>query len=296
MKRRDALRAGMALASSTALGACDDVRRARSTSSSSPTEVHVPSDRSPTLFVAHGAPPLLDDAAWMAELSALGSALGKPKALLVLSAHWEARPLSLGATSPQPLVYDFYGFPRRFYELRYDAPGAPELATEIERLLGRGNVTRDERRGLDHGVYVPLLPMFPSADVPVLQASLPSLEAPALLELGTKLAPLRDQGVLVVASGFVTHNLRSLGRHPSGPPSWATDFDAWVADALNRHDYDALAQYAARAPGVRESLPTHEHFAPLLVAAGAAMGEPVAHPIEGWAFGSFSKRSTVFGG
>jgi 4,5-DOPA dioxygenase extradiol len=311
MNRRDFLGTGLALAASGATASCGspsseaptrgsggDGRTGRDAAhgpSNPPTSSMPSSSRTPTTFVAHGAPPLLDDAGWMAELAAWGQSLARPKAILVVSAHWEARPVTLGATRPLPLVYDFYGFPKRFYELRYDAPGAPELAQSIEQRLGPSRVARDEARGLDHGVYIPLLAMFPSADVPVLQLSLPTLEARALLDLGRELAPLRDEGVLVMGSGFITHNLRSLGRHPNGPPSWALDFDSWIADAIARHDYDALATYAERAPGVRESLPTHEHFAPLLVAVGAAMGEPVRTAIDGWAFGSFSKRSLTLG-
>jgi 4,5-DOPA dioxygenase extradiol len=253
------------------------------------------SSKLPALFVAHGAPPLLDDPRWMEELAQWGLALTKPRAILMLSAHWERRPLTLAATRPVPLVYDFYGFPERFYRLRYASPGAPALAERLVGLLGEANVARDEARGLDHGAYIPLMPMFPKADVPVLQASLPTLDARALFDLGRKLAPLREEGVLVVGSGFLTHNLRALAQGGRGTPAWAAEFDTWVADVVSRRDWDALCDYQARAPGWRESHPTVEHFVPLIVAAGAASDAAVRFPIEGWFCGAFTKRSVQLG-
>jgi 4,5-DOPA dioxygenase extradiol len=214
----------------------------------------------PVLFLAHGAPPLLELAAW-------GKALPRPRAIAVVSAHWESRPLSIGAVRPLPLIYDFYGFPERFYHLQYPAPGAPELAQRIQGLLAEARIpcVSDPERGLDHGTYIPLLCMYPEADIPVLQISLPSESPAELLAVGRALAPLRREGVLLIGSGFLTHNLRALGLRET--PAWAFDFDAWSADALVRHDVDALADYRRKAPGVRESLPTHEHFVPVLVAA-----------------------------
>jgi 4,5-DOPA dioxygenase extradiol len=259
----------------------------------------------PVVFVAHGAPPLLDDAGWVSELTRWADAMPRPRAVLVLSAHWEAHPTELSAVSPTPLVYDFSGFPRRFYEMTYAAPGAPELAARVHALLssvlvpcapppppGRG-------RGLDHGAYIPLMCMYPKADIPVLQMSLPSLDARTLFDVGRALSPLRAEGVLVMGSGFLTHNMRTLGMRET--PAWASDFDAWCADVLARRDFDALRDYTVKAPGVRESLPTHEHFAPVVVAAGAASvsSGPVSFPITGFwhAIGgaSFTRRSVQMG-
>jgi 4,5-DOPA dioxygenase extradiol len=253
----------------------------------------------PVIFLAHGAPMLLDDAAWVAELAAWAAALPRPKAILVVSAHWDASPTAIGATEPVPLVYDFYGFPARYYRLRYPAPGAPELAARVHGLLAaRGiPVVREPERGLDHGVYVPLLCMVPAADIPVLQISMPGLEPAPLLELGRALAPLRDEGVLIIGSGFLTHNLRARGE---ATPSWAREFDAWAQDVISRFDLDAMADFAARAPAVHLALPTTEHYTPLLVAAGAASAgdHAVDFPITGYwnAFsGALTRRSVQFG-
>ena len=254
----------------------------------------------PAIFVAHGAPPLLDDPRWMAELNRWANALPKPKAVLMLSAHWEERPITLGATTTVPLVYDFYGFPKRYYEQRYPAPGAPELAARIHKTLEPLERVVDEpTRGLDHGAYVPLVAMFPEANVPTLQASLPSMEPTELFALGRRLAPLRNEDVLIVGSGFLTHNVRAMDFSPdSETPAWASEFDAWAKDALERKDVDALLDYRRRAPGVRLALPTPEHFVPVLVALGAAADDPAAEvqfPIEGFWGGSATRRSVQFG-
>lgn len=255
-------------------------------------------DRMPAIFAAHGAPILLDDAAWMGELAAWANAMAKPKSILMVSAHWEERPATLGATQPVPLVYDFYGFPEKYYQTTYPAPGAPELASRVRDLLRARQiaVADDPRRGLDHGAYVPLVAMYPNADVPVLQISIPGLDAAALFKLGQALAPLRDEGVLIFGSGFLTHNMRYAFR--SGIPEWAREFDSWAEGALSRLDIDALIDFEHRAPAARMALPTWEHYAPVLVAAGAAADErPQAKfPITGWWMDSaFTKRSVQFG-
>lgn len=254
--------------------------------------------RMPVIFAAHGAPILLDDAQWMGELASWGAAMAKPKAILVISAHWEERPTTIGATRPVPLVYDFYGFPERYYQTTYPAPGAPDLAARVHELLrAKGIATSDDpSRGLDHGAYVPLVAMYPEADVPVLQISIPGLDSRELLDLGRALAPLRAEGVLIFGSGFLTHNMQYAFR--PGVPEWARDFDAWAEDALRRLDLDALADFQTRAPSARIALPTWEHYAPVLVAAGAATdGTPrVSFPISGWWMdGAFTKRSVQFG-
>ena len=250
----------------------------------------------PVAFLAHGAPPLLDDGGWIGELAAWAVRLPRPRAIVVISAHWEARPLSIGATRPLPLIYDFYGFPERFYRLAYAAPGAPEVAQRIRELLAAARIpcVDEPERGLDHGTYIPLMCMYPEADVPVLQISLPSESPAELFAVGRALAPLRRDGVLIVGSGFLTHNLRAIRLRET--PAWATEFDAWSADVLARRDVDALLDYRARAPGVREALPSHEHFVPVVVAAGAALESPASFPITGfWFGGAMTRRSVQFG-
>jgi 4,5-DOPA dioxygenase extradiol len=255
-----------------------------------------PGSKLPVLFLAHGAPPLLDDAAWVAELAAWSAALPRPRALVVVSAHWEHAPVAIGATAPRPLIYDFYGFPEKYYRLTYAAPGAPEIAQRIRGLLAAAHITCVDQpeRGLDHGAYIPLVCMYPRADVPVVQISLPSEDPAELFALGRALAPLAAEGVLVIGSGFLTHNLRAW--QVSRTPAWASEFDAWTADVLVRRDVDALLDYRRRAPGVREALPTHEHFVPVILAAGAAGDAPVTFPITGfWMGGGLTRRSAQFG-
>jgi aromatic ring-opening dioxygenase catalytic subunit (LigB family) len=151
----------------------------------------------PVIFAAHGAPILLDDPLWVAELAAWAAAMPRPKAVLMLSAHWERRPLAIGATLPTALVYDFHGFPDRYYQTRYPSPGAPQLAQRVRELLDEKAIAwvDEPSRGLDHGAYVPLVAMYPAADVPVLQISLPRLDPAELYALGEALAPLRSEGV-----------------------------------------------------------------------------------------------------
>ncbi|MSP59518.1 MAG: dioxygenase [Myxococcales bacterium] len=252
----------------------------------------------PVIFAAHGAPVLLDDAGWMAELASWAQAMPKPTSILMVSAHWEQRPTTLGATRAVPLLYDFHGFPERYYQTQYPSPGAPDLAARARELLSQKNIAwaDDPDRGLDHGAYVPLVAMYPRADVPVLQVSMPGLVPDELFRMGQAFAPLRDEGVLIVGSGFLTHNMRHAFR--PGIPSWAREFDAWVADALSHHDVDALKDFRTRAPAAATALPTWEHYAPVLVSAGAVADErpTTTFPITGWWMdGAFTRRSVQFG-
>jgi 4,5-DOPA dioxygenase extradiol len=301
MRRRDALRllATVPLAPLGAAAACNRPRAgATSIAPGAATAM-------PVLFLAHGSPQLLDDARWVDELARWAGALPRPSAVLMVSAHWESRPVAVGATRTVPLLHDFYGFPARYYQVTYPAPGAPGLAARVRALVAgdagaaaAGPVAEDPRRGLDHGAYVPLLAMYPRADVPVLQLSLPTLEPRLLFALGRALAPLRDEGVLVVGSGFLSHNLRAADPGPAPQtPAWAAEFDAWAAEALARKDVDAVLDYRRRAPGVQLALPTHEHFVPLVVALGAASRAPadVRFPITGFLAGSLTRRSVQFG-
>ncbi|WP_245785839.1 dioxygenase family protein [Lentzea albida] len=249
----------------------------------------------PVLYLSHGAPPLADDETWTRELKDWSATLPRPEAVLMVSAHWEEAPTTIGATTTVPLVYDFWGFPQRYYEVTYEAPGAPELANDVRKLLG-GHVEQDEERGLDHGAYVPLKEMFPDADVPVLQMSLPTLDPRKLHEVGRRLAPLRDKNVLIVGSGFMTHNL-SCVNFPAGPdyepPSWSKEFDDWAHRQLAAGDVDALLDFQVKAPAAGIAHPRTEHFAPLFVALGAASDEKARTSVEGFWYG-LSKRSVQF--
>jgi 4,5-DOPA dioxygenase extradiol len=257
-------------------------------------------DRMPALFLSHGAPPLVDDARWVAELEQWSADLPRPRAILVVSAHWEAAPLMLGATEPAPLVYDFSGFPQRYYETTYAAPGAPELADRIAGLLpDTTHVVRTDR-GLDHGAYVPLTVMYPDADVPVLQLSLPTLEPDALLRLGERLRPLRDEGVLLIGSGFTTHGLPFLTRQHFGDPAtpapgWSVEFDHWARERLAAGDVEGLAAFRDRAPGMPYAHPTIEHFAPMFVTLGASGDpeQPADQAIDGFWMGLAKRSFTV---
>jgi 4,5-DOPA dioxygenase extradiol len=261
--------------------------------------------RLPAAFVGHGAPLLAIDAARGAPLRAWGEALGRPRAVLVVSAHWERAPLTLGATETRPLVYDFGGFPEPLYRVQYPAPGAPWLADRVEAIAraARLPVQRSPTRGLDHGAWTPLVHLLPDARVPVLQVSLPSAaaggaDAAGLFALGRALGALRDEGVLVIGSGNVTHNLRRVVWEGDAPPeAWAAETDAWTREVLLARDFDALLDYRARAPGFATSHPTEEHWLPLVVAAGAgSLSEgQVRFPVEGWEFGNLSRRAVELG-
>jgi 4,5-DOPA dioxygenase extradiol len=252
----------------------------------------------PAIYLSHGAPPLVDDGLWTTQLRTWAAELPRPEQILIVSAHWESAPLVLGATETVPLVYDFGGFAPRYYQATYPAPGAPELADRIATLLPATEpVVREPRRGLDHGAYVPLSVMYPDADIPVLQMSLPTDDPDRLLALGQRLRPLRDEGVLIVGSGFTTHGLPFLTREhwtstTATPPGWSVDFDAWADDALRRGAVDELTDFRHRAPGMPYAHPTVEHFTPLFVALGAASDPeaPVAQPIDGFWMG-LAKRS-----
>jgi 4,5-DOPA dioxygenase extradiol len=256
------------------------------------------STRMPAVFLSHGAPPLVDDARWTAELRRWAVELPRPEQILIVSAHWESAPLMLGATETVPLVYDFGGFAPRYRRATYPAPGAPSLADRVEALLPATEpVARAPRRGLDHGAYVPLSVMYPAADVPVLQVSLPTSDPDRLLELGQRLRPLRDEGVLIVGSGFTTHGLPFLTREhwtstTAPPPGWSREFDAWTDETLRRGAVDELADFRHRAPGMPYAHPTVEHLTPMFVTLGAADDPEVAprQPIDGFWMG-LSKRS-----
>jgi 4,5-DOPA dioxygenase extradiol len=247
----------------------------------------------PTLLISHGSPmhalqAVRAGTAW----AALGRELPRPTAVLVASAHWESgRPMLTTCSRPETM-HDFGGFPPALYELHYPAPGAPTVAARaIELLRAAGlDADGDSRRGLDHGAWVPLRHMYPQADVPVVRISLqPQLDAAHHLRLGEILSPLREEGVLIVGSGHLTHNLREWAafarRHGMQPTDteaepYVREFGQWIDDALRRDDRDRLARWLEQGPHARRAHPTDEHFLPLPFAFGAAGPAPRVERLE----------------
>ena len=226
----------------------------------------------PTLFLSHGSPMhALEPGAVRAVWEDLARALPRPKALLIASAHWETNlPMLTGNAKPET-IHDFYGFPKPLYQIQYPAPGAPEIGTRALTLLKDAGFTAaiDGCRGLDHGAWSPLLHMYPHADVPVLQVSVQTELGPRHhLALGRALAPLAKEGVLILGSGHMTHNLRE--RREGEPAIYVREFQDWVKQKIEAHDFDALADYRSLMPQGVRAHPTDEHFLPLFVALGAA--------------------------
>lgn len=253
----------------------------------------------PALFVSHGAPTAaLDDDAYTRALGAWARGRPRPRAVVVVSAHAEAHgPVRVNAGAHPSLIYDFYGFPAALYDLRYPAPGAPDLARDVAGAFAEAGLdpVLDAQRGWDHGVWVPLRLLYPAADVPAVEVSLPVPRTPNLLvSMGRALAPLREQGVLLFGSGGVVHNLRRLrGDDEGGPPEpWAAAFGAWVDERLLARDLAGLADYAARAPHASLAVPTSEHFDPLFFVLGAREArDEVESVYEGFRYGTLSLRS-----
>jgi 4,5-DOPA dioxygenase extradiol len=252
--------------------------------------------RMPALYIGHGAPPLLDDPIWSGQLRSWAAELPRPEAILIVSAHWESAPVSLSATAAgTPLIYDFGGFAPKYYNMRYETPDASAFAARVAAMMPDDEpVHQHLSRGLDHGAWVPMKIMYPAGDIPILQMSLPTQDPFRLLELGRRLRPLRDEGVLVIGSGFLTHGLPFLKefRIEAEAPAWSTEFDAWAADALSRGDVEELAAYRDRAPGMPYAHPTVEHYTPLFITLGAASDpeKPGDQRFDGYWMG-LSKRS-----
>jgi 4,5-DOPA dioxygenase extradiol len=229
----------------------------------------------PTLFISHGSPMHAIDAGGAGQAwSAIAHALPRPRAVLIASAHWETSlPMLTGGRELQT-IHDFSGFPAELYTQRYDAPGAPELAQQAATLLRDASMSPsiNSCRGIDHGAWVPLKWMYPQRDVPVVQLSIqPMLGPEHHLGVGRALAPLADDGVLIIGSGHVTHNLRDWSMHrasPGGLP-YVAEFSEWLGSRLAAHDVEALLDYREQAPHATRAHPTDEHFLPLFIAIGA---------------------------
>ncbi len=255
--------------------------------------------RMPVVFVSHGAPDaLLKAADAVACWREIGEKLPRPAAVLVVSAHWQARSPTLSLSGAPETIHDFSGFPPALHRMQYPAPGAPALAEQAAAMIAAAGMTAELHpdRGLDHGAWVPLSALYPEASVPVCQLSLVRGGDPVShLELGRALTPLRDAGVLILASGAVTHNFSWLdwqGR--SAPLPAARAFSDWVADRINAQDTTGLANYRL-APHGAAAHPTEEHFMPLFVAAGAAGVDPVTRCQPGFTYGSLSMDAYVWG-
>jgi len=232
----------------------------------------------PTLFISHGAPTFAIDPGRAGEaLTTATARISRPNAILAVSAHWEtARPTVSGAVLPKT-IHDFFGFPKPLYDIRYPAPGAPDLAKRVADLLSKAghDIDIDPSRGLDHGAWVPLRQMYPLADIPVAQISIqPHLGAAHHLRIGKALAPLADEGVLIVGSGSITHNLGEFRIQPEDAASltYVKDFQDWFAARVAARDDASLVRYRELAPSAARAHPTEDHILPFHVALGAAAG------------------------
>ena len=253
----------------------------------------------PSLFISHGSPMLaLEPGASGPALARLAAGLPRPRAILVVSAHWESRELLIGSAARPETWHDFGGFPAALYAVQYPAPGAPELAVEVQQMLASANLHSrlDPQRPLDHGTWVPLALMYPNADIPVLQLSLPSHAGPALqTRIGQALAGLRARGVLLIGSGSITHNLGALDWQagPEVVEPWAATFRDWMVEQLVADDQQALHDYRQLAPFAVRNHPSDEHLLPLFFARGAGGAFSLEH--SGFTYGTLGMDIYRFG-
>lgn len=260
-------------------------------------------ERLPNVFVTDMGPmPAFEDDAYARALGSLGAELPRPEAVVVMSGHWDARGTLAVTSARRPeLIYDYAGFPREWYSIPWKPLGSPETAQEAARLLTQaGFPAREEpRRGVDHGAWAPLTRVFPRADVPVVQLTVPAGESPRRIrDVGRALAPLRERGVLLVSSGTLVHNLRMMAfgnKHADELP-WAAEFDRWAAERLAAGDADSLYEYRRLAPHAALAAPTPEHFDPLFFALGAAEGDAPKLGYRAMVYGSGLERIVIFGG
>jgi 4,5-DOPA dioxygenase extradiol len=259
------------------------------------------SARLPAIFLGHGNPMnALEENAWTRAWAALGAGLApRPRAVLAISAHWYRPGTAVTAMTAPRTIHDFGGFPRELFAMRYPAPGDPALAARVAELLAPLSVGADQSWGLDHGTWSVLCHVFPRADVPVVQLSIDETRPPAFhYEIGTRLRLLRDEGVLIVGSGDVVHNLEAYawGRRPAQPYDWALRFESTVRERLTTGDRTTLIDYTALGEDALLSVPTPEHYLPLLYVLGASVAEEfVTFPTEGIDGGSVSMLAVRFG-
>jgi 4,5-DOPA dioxygenase extradiol len=258
--------------------------------------------RLPSLFLSHGSPMMaVEDSAARRFLAGLGSDLERPRAILMASAHWCAAAPTVGGCETPETIHDFGGFPRQFYEMHYEPPGSAELAGRTVDLLAQNGVMAalDDLRGLDHGAWVPLMLMYPEADIPVAQITTqPHLGPAHHFALGAAVSQLRDEGVLVIGSGNLTHNLGGLRRdNPEGAPNpRVAEFTDWVFDALSEHRFGDLLDYRRLAPHAVDNHPSDEHFLPLFTALGAGgEGATPDRLHQSYSYGALSMDAYAFG-
>lgn len=263
-------------------------------------ERNAPATRMPTIFFGHGNPMnALHENDWSRGWAAIGQRLPRPRAVLVVSAHWYLPGTAVTAMAAPRTIHDFGGFPRELFEVQYAAPGDLELARRVRDLLQPLDVRADLSWGLDHGTWSVLRHVFPAADVPVVQLSIDEAQPPAFhYGLGRLLRPLRDEGIVLIGSGNVVHNLHAYawGRHPAEPFDWALRFEATARELMLRGDHQALTDYEALGRDAELSIPTPDHYLPLLYVLGASdENDAVTFPVEGMDGGSISMLSVQFG-
>jgi 4,5-DOPA dioxygenase extradiol len=269
--------------------------------SSHPTGAGSMPESLPALFLGHGNPmnALLDND-YTRGWRRLGAAAPAPRAILAISAHWYVPGTAVTIATAPRTIHDFGGFPRELYEVRYPAPGDPDLARRVQRLLAPLPVALDDSWGLDHGTWSVLRHLHPRADVPVVQLSIDeSRPASFHFEIGRRLAPLRGEGILILGSGNLVHNLHAYawGRHPAEPYDWAVRFERTARRLMLAGELEPLVAYETLGPDALLSIPTPDHYLPLLYVLGARQdGEAIAFPIEGVDGGSISMLSVSVGG
>jgi 4,5-DOPA dioxygenase extradiol len=259
----------------------------------------VPSTRMPAIFFGHGSPMnTVQQNRYTEAWTLLGALAGKPKAILAISAHWFTRGTAVTAMERPKTIHDFYGFPQALFDVQYPAPGDPKLAARVRELLAPVDVALDQSWGLDHGTWSVLKHAFPAADVPVVQLAIDGTKPASFHHaLGAHLAPLRDEGVLIVGSGNVVHNLRTIGWAGGPPYDWAVRFNDYVRAAIDARQYDRLIDYEKAGADARLAVPTPDHYFPLLYVLGAQRDDEAAHvAIDGLEVKSIGMLSLWVGG
>lgn len=254
--------------------------------------------RQPVLFIGHGNPMnALADNDFSRTLRQLGEKLIRPRAILCISAHWLTTSIKITAMPKPRTIHDFYGFPQALFDVQYPAPGSPQIALEIKESLPKLSLELDQEWGLDHGAWSVLRHLYPLADIPVLQLSIPIHQSSSFqFEVGRQLIPLRDQGILIIGSGNIVHNLQKIQFSAQAPAyPWALQFNEWVQDLLDKNEFSTIVENSHKTPEGALSIPTNEHWYPFLQVLGAANKEKTHHIIyDGIENSSISMKSLLF--